>query len=116
MRADVYVHPASHAGGPESTDPNAPPYGVRLRLKADFDESGYTDPQKVVITALKTHGMLLSDGGTVPLTFADDRTSNAKWSELGIASDSFRAITADQFEVVELGPDVPLTYECVRNP
>ena len=116
MRADVYVHPASHAGGPESTDPNAPPYGVRFRLKADFDESGYTDPQKVVITALKTHGMLLSDGGTVPLTFADDRTSNAKWSELGIASDSFRAITADQFEVVELGPDVPLTYECVRNP
>jgi serine/threonine-protein kinase len=52
----------------------------------------------------------------VPLTFADDRTSTAKWSELGIAADTFGAITAEQFEVVELGPDVPLTYECVRNP
>ena len=116
MRAGVYVHPASHAGGPESTDTNAPPYGVRFRLKADFDESGYTDPQKVVITALKTHGMLLADGGQVPLTFADDRTSTAKWAELGIASDTFSAITPDAFEVVELGPDVPLTYDCVRNP
>jgi len=116
MRADVYVHPASHAGGPESTDPNAPPFGVRFRLKADFDESGYTDPQKVVIKALKTHGMLLADGGQVPLTFSDDRTSTAKWADLGIASDTFSAITPDAFEVVELGPDVPLTYDCVRNP
>ncbi len=49
---------------PKALDPNAPPYGVRFRLKADFDESGYTDPQKVVIKALKTHGMLLADGGT----------------------------------------------------
>lgn len=116
MKAGVYVHPASHAGGPESTDPNAPPFGVRFRLKADFDESGYTDSQKVVIKALKTHGMLLSDGGQVPLTFADDRTSTAKWAELGIAADTFSAITPESFEVVELGPDVPLTYDCVRNP
>lgn len=116
IRAGVYVHPASHAGGPESTDPNAPPFGVRFRLKADFDESGYTDAQKVVLRALKTHGMLLADGGQVPLTFADDRTSFAKWAELGIAADTFSAITPDAFEVVELGPDVPLTYDCVRNP
>ena len=68
MKEAVYVAPATHAGGPESTDPNAPPYGVRFRLKADFDESGYTDPQKVVLKALKTHGMLLADGGEIPLT------------------------------------------------
>ncbi len=116
MRAGVYVHPASHPGGPESTDPDAPPFGVRFRLRADFDESGYTDPQKVVITALKTHGMLLADGGDVPLTFADDRTSTAKWADLGIAADTFNAITPEAFEVVELGTDVPLTYDCVRNP
>ncbi|HEY2744539.1 MAG TPA: serine/threonine protein kinase, partial [Polyangia bacterium] len=29
MKKDVYVHPASHAGGPSSSDANAPPYGVR---------------------------------------------------------------------------------------
>lgn len=62
------------------------------------------------------HGMLLADGGTVPLIFADDRTSNAKWADLGIAADTFNAITPEAFEAVELGPDVPLTYDCVRNP
>ena len=46
---------------------------------------------------------------------ADDRTSNAKWADLGIASDTFRAITPEAFEVVELGPDIELTYNCVRN-
>jgi serine/threonine-protein kinase len=115
IKAAVYVHPASHAGAPASTDPNAPPYGVRLRLKADFDDSGFTDSQRVVLTALKTHGMLLSDGGTVPLSFASDRHTDAKWADLGINEQSFNALKPDQFEVVELGPDVPLTYDCVRN-
>jgi hypothetical protein len=116
MKEGVYVAPATHAGGPESTDPNAPPYGVQFRLKADFDESGYSDAQKVILRALKTHGMLLSDGGQVPLTFADDRTSAAKWADLGIDAHSFSAITADQFEVVDLGPEIEVTYDCVRNP
>jgi hypothetical protein len=116
MKEGVYVAPATHAGGPESTDPNAPPYGVRFRLNADFDESGYTDPQRVVLKALKTHGMLLADGGEIPLTFADDRTSTAKWADLGIDANSFAGITVDQFEVVDLGPEIELTYECKRTP
>jgi hypothetical protein len=116
MKADVYVHPATHAGGPESADPNAPPYGVRLRLKPDFDESGYSDSEKVILTALKTHGMLLADGGEIALTFADDRNSTAKWADLGIEAQSFNDIGVDQFEVVDLGDEIPLTYDCVRNP
>jgi hypothetical protein len=115
MKQNVYVHPATHAGAPESSDPNSPPYGVRFRLKSDFEESGFSDSQKVVLKALKTHGMLLADGGQVPLTFADDRTSTAKWAQLGIDAQSFSALTADKFEVVELGPEIQLTYDCVRN-
>jgi len=116
MKEAVYVHPATHAGGPESADPDAPPYGVRFRLRPDFDESSYSDSQKVILKALKTHGMLLSDGGEIALTFADDRTSTAKWANLGIDAQSFSAITVDQFEVVDLGPEVQVTYDCVRNP
>jgi hypothetical protein len=116
MKQSVYVSPATHAGGPESSDPNAPPYGVRFRLKPDFDESGYAQAEKVIIEALKTYGMLLSDGGEIPLTFADDRTSTAKWADLGIDAQSFSGITVDQFDVVELGQEIPLTYDCVRNP
>lgn len=116
MKANVYVPPATHAGGPESTDPNAPPYGVRFRLKSDFDDSSFSDSQKVIIKALQTHGMLLSDGGEIALTFADDKTSTAKWADLGIDSQTFNAITPDQFEVVDLGSEIDLTYDCVRNP
>src|SRR5215467_1562852 len=36
IRSSVYVHPASHAGGP-SGGANLPPYGVRMRLKSSFD-------------------------------------------------------------------------------
>lgn len=116
MKADVYVHPATHAGGPESSEPDAPPYGVRFRLKSDFDDSGYTESQRVILTALKKHGMLLSDGGEIALTFADDRTSSAKWADLGIDAQTFGDIGVDQFEVVDLGEEIPLTYDCVRNP
>lgn len=116
MKADVFVRPATHAGGPESTEPDAVPYGVRFRLKADFDDSAYGASQKVIVAALKKHGMFLSDGGEIALTFADDRTSTAKWTDLGIDSQSFSSMTPDAFEVVELGDEVPLTYDCVRNP
>jgi hypothetical protein len=115
MKEGVYVAPATHAGGPESTDPNAPPYGVRFRLKADFDDSSFSDPQKVVVKAMKTYGMLLSDGGEIALTFADDKSSTAKWADLGIDSQSFKDLAPDQFEVVDLDSEIALTYECVRN-
>jgi hypothetical protein len=116
MKKDVYVHPATHAGSPSSTNPNAPPYGVRLRLKASFDDSAYDAGEKVILAAMKKYGLLLSDGGTVALTFADDRTSTAKWASLGVTAQSFGAIGVDSFEVVDLAADVGLTDDCVRNP
>jgi hypothetical protein len=116
MKQSVYVHPASHAGGPESDNPDAPPYGVRFRLRSDFDESGFNDAERVILKALKTYGMLLSDGGEIALTFASDRNGAAKWADLGIDAASFKDITVDEFDVVDLDPEVELTYDCVRNP
>src|SRR3990172_6896117 len=34
----AWVHPATHYG--TSSDPNTPPYGTRLRLRADYDQIG----------------------------------------------------------------------------
>jgi hypothetical protein len=116
MRKQTYVHPASHAGNPSSTDANAPPYGVRFRLKASFNDSSYNTAQKVIIAAMKKYGMLLSDGGNIPLTFADDRTTTAKWATLGITAQSFSGIKVDDFEVVDFSSTIALTDNCVRNP
>jgi hypothetical protein len=116
MKKGVYVRPATHAGGPSSVSADAPPYGVRFRLKADFDETPYSPNARIVLKALKKHGMVLSDGGNIALTFADDRTSVAKWAALGITAQTFNNIGVANFEVVGLGNEIVLTYDCVRAP
>jgi len=116
MRAGVYVHPATHAGGPSSADPNAPPYGVRFRLKASVSEAAFNASEKVIIHAMKTYGMLLSDGGNIALTFADDRLSNTTWAALGVTASSFTSLAVTDFEVVALGTPIAVTNICVRNP
>jgi serine/threonine-protein kinase len=103
MRARSFVAPASHYGAPGSADPNAPPYGVRLRLKASFDETRVATPGgRIVVRALKRYGMILADGGNVPLTAElDDRTPEKYGADLG--AHDLRAIQPSDFDVVELG-------------
>jgi hypothetical protein len=116
MKAGVYVHPAGHAGGPTSDNPDAPPYGARFRLKPSFDETPFNASERVILRALKTYGMLLSDGGEIALSFADDRHSAAKWSALDVQPQSFAAISPESFDVVDLGPEIGVTFDCARNP
>ena len=99
-----------------STNADAPPYGVRFRLKSTFDETPFNPAAKVILHALKKYGMLLSDGGNIALTFADDRTTTAKWSTQNSTPLSFAAIKVDDFEVVDLSPEIASTQDCVRNP
>ncbi len=116
MRAATYVHPASHAGAPSSSNPNAPPYGTRLRLKPCFDETPYNAAGKTILHAMKRYGLLVSDGGGIALTFSDDHLSTNKWTTLGIDSHSFVALTVSDFEVVDFSTPIAVTNSCVRNP
>jgi hypothetical protein len=116
MKKLVYVHPATHAGAPSNINVDAPPYGVRFRLKSGFDETPYNAAAKVLLRAMKKYGLILSDGGNIALTFADDRLSFAKWSALGIDSHTFDTIAVGNFDVVDLGAEIALTYDCVRSP
>ena len=116
MKAGVFVRPATHAGAPSSTNPNAPPYGVRFRLTASFDETPYNANARVILRAMKKYGMILSDGGDIALTFADDRLSIAKWATLGIINQTFNTIRVTDFEVVDLGAEIINTFNCVPAP
>ncbi len=58
-----YVPPATHWAS-RSKDKNLPPMGMRVRLKADYDISKFTGPVKVILTCLKTYGMILADNGS----------------------------------------------------
>lgn len=116
MKAGVFVRPATHAGPGSSTNPDATPMGVRLRLKASFDETPFAPSARVILQALKNQGMILSGSGEAGLSFADDRHSVAKWSALGITSQTFATLRPGDFEVAGLCAEIPLTSRCVRAP
>ncbi len=120
IRDGIYTPPATHSTGPTAGGPNMPPYGVRLRLKASFNENLVTSTGgKVLVRALKKYGMFLADGGNIPLTLQSDRFTKAKWADVGITnSQALAAITANDFEVVQLGTLTNWKSDttCYRNP
>jgi hypothetical protein len=59
----AYLWPARHYAS-TITDPNVPPMGARVRLKASVDISGYSPQIRVILTALKRYGMFLADNGS----------------------------------------------------
>ncbi len=58
-----YIWPARHSDGSSSSS-NAPPMGLRVRLKASTNISTYDPSVRVVLQALKDYGMILADSGT----------------------------------------------------
>jgi hypothetical protein len=118
IRAGVYVHPASHAGGPTG-GASLPPYGVRLRLRPDYPVASLpSGAAQVLARALQRFGMFLSDGGNIPLMVQGDAFTTHKWTDAGMNFDTHMlfGIGPGDFQVVDLNPTVPLTYSCVRNP
>ncbi len=119
IRAGVFVHPATHAGGPTGPS-SAIPYGARLRLRSNFNISGYGPGAQVVLRSLKKYGMLLSDGGNIPLTAESDRFTTTKWADIpdndsgGFNSHSLYGVTIKDFEVLDFGTPIPLNYDCQR--
>ena len=58
----AHIHPARHNAG--EAGGSLPPMGLRVRLKASVDISGYSKQARVVLRALKTYGMILADNGS----------------------------------------------------
>jgi len=59
----AYVYPARHFAS-SLTDPDLPPMGLRLRLRADFPVAGFPRQARIVLTALKRYGMIVADNGS----------------------------------------------------
>jgi hypothetical protein len=59
----AYVPPASHWAS-SLDDDDLPPMGMRVRLKADYDLSGFGPEAKVILEAMKKYGMILADNGS----------------------------------------------------
>ena len=74
---NAFTPPASHWAG-NSTNSLAPPMGMRIRLKADFDVSSFSANLQVILNALKKYGMILADNGSAMYISGtpDDRWDN----------------------------------------
>ncbi len=117
IRKNVYVHPGTHSTGATSGGANAPPYGVRLRLRADFPLASLpSDGARTVAKAMQKYGMFLADGGNIALTAQSDRFTAHKWSQVAVGASSLTAIKPTDMEVVGMGKPITATGECVRNP
>jgi hypothetical protein len=95
---NAWVPPANHCG--PHADPALPPFGARVRLRADFDVSGYGVAGRTILEALKRHGMILADVGTA---WTLGGTSDPGFAE-AIRELRDRPVPGSAFEVVELGP------------
>jgi hypothetical protein len=92
----AYVPPASHWAS-EAQDEDLPPMGMRVRLKASYDLSGFSREARVILLALKKYGMFLADNGSdYFVSGAHDKRWNA--DELR----QLKRVTAKDLEVIEM--------------
>jgi len=95
---EAFTPPASH-WAPNSDNQYAAPMGMRLRLKASFDISGFSQQNQVILTALKQYGMIMAvNGSSLFITGAPD----ILWSNNDLGN--LHSVTASDFEVILISP------------
>ena len=94
----AFVPPASHWAA-TTTNASAAPMGMRMRLKASFDISGFSATNQVILTALQQYGMIMADNGSNMFISGapDDRWDNDDLHNLD-------QVTAADFEVTQMSP------------
>ncbi len=75
--------------------------GARLRLRADFNTSGYSGDSLVVLTALKKYGMILADNGS---PWYISGATDIRWNDDDL--NQLKSVPATAFDVVYTGPTV----------
>ena len=93
-----YILPATHEASSDA-NPNLPPMGLRLRLRADYDTSSLHGQALVIATALKQYGFIVADNGS---NWFFQGAPNPGWNDDDL--NQLKGIPGTAFEVVETGP------------
>lgn len=91
-----YIWPARHYAS-SSTDPNRPPMGLRFRLKAGFDISGFTPRMQVILKTLKKYGFIMADNGN---NWYFQGTHDDRWDDEEL--NSLKSLHGRDFEAVDI--------------
>ena len=92
---DAWVHPASHCAG-DTSNPSAPPMGLRLRLKAGYGLGRFSGDAKVIATAMKRYGLIVADNGS---NWFFSGSSDRRWDDENL--NQLKTIPGRAFEVVK---------------
>jgi hypothetical protein len=92
---DAWIHPGSHCAG-DTTNPAAPPMGLRLRLRPSYDLSGFTGTALAVGKALKRYGLIVADNGS---NWFISGTSDGRWPDENL--NQLKQIPGSAFQVVQ---------------
>lgn len=92
-----YIAPASHRAS-SNTNPDTPPMGLRMRLKASFDTSGYGPQARVILEGLKKYGMILADNGS---DWFITGSPDSRWNNDDI--NDLKSVPGSAFEAVYTG-------------
>jgi hypothetical protein len=98
--AHAYVHPATHSSG-TSNATYAPPMGLRIRLRADFDLSRFTGASRAVLRALQKHGAFITDNQSGLPFWPVWGAQDARWDVSNL--NQLKSVPTTAFEVVRLG-------------
>jgi hypothetical protein len=89
----AYVTPATHFAS-SKRDELLPRMGERLRLRKDFDVSGFSRPVQTILVGLQRYGMLVADNGI------DWAISVAPDPRIPALHEELRRVKGSDFEVV----------------
>lgn len=93
----AYVYPARHYAS-SNTSASLPPMGMRVRLKASVDISGYPHDARVILQAMKTYGMIVADNGS---NWYFSGATDSHWDDNQL--NTIKQLTGNDFEVVKMG-------------
>jgi len=93
----AYVSPATHFAS-RSNDANLPPMGMRVRLKAGVDITGFPKEAQVTLRALKKYGMIVADNGS---DWFLSGSPDMRWNDDNL--NTLKRIHGRDFEVVKMG-------------
>ncbi|MGQ0602005.1 MAG: hypothetical protein ACT4QE_09960 [Anaerolineales bacterium] len=94
----AYVLPATHFAS-DITDLNAPPMGLRLRLKASYNLGTFTGQSRVILEALKRYGMMVADNGS---SWFISGATDSRWDDDDLRQ--IKSVPGSAFEVVKIQP------------
>jgi hypothetical protein len=98
----AYIHPATHWAS-SNTDPDQPPMGLRVRLKASYDISRLRGQARAVAQALKTYGALVADNAGSPRVYISGNVDTG-WNDEDL--NGLKTIPASALEAVKTNPVV----------